>query len=216
MRDYGRWRLIAGGMVLLMAVPARADLVEMDPDSLAQTTGQQGIGLELELRWNTTDAIGTPMAACTLGINAAGSTPCRLAMQFANRGTVAGGAGDEWTVWKGHYGTIKFPSIYLNSSTNPNGASGYEDLSRFVNASGQTVSPYGKAVLQVTFPQDIQVWNLNITAISVEYGPTGYNNISTTPTYGANNSAIGLKMAGTGVNQPALLNVQGAVTVFGF
>lgn len=211
-----RHKYAAAVCLCVLVSGARAELIEMDQESLAQTTGQQGIGVELEMRWNTTDSMGTPMAACTLGINAAGSTGCRLAMQFANRGTIAGGAGDEWTVWKGYYGSINIPLMYLNASQNPAGASGYEDLSRFVNASGQSVSPYGKAVLQITFPQDIEVWNLNITGISVEYGPTGYNNVTTTPTYGANNSAIGLKMAGSGTNQPATLNVQGAVTVFGW
>lgn len=204
---------------LFFCAAAQAQMLEMDQDSLSQTTGQQGIGMELEMRINTTDSIGTPMAACNAGVangfNAVGSTGCRLAMQFADRGTIAGGAGDEWTVWKGYYGTIHIPSMYLNSSSNPTSASGYEDLSRFVNAAGQTVSPYGKAVLQLTFPQDIQLWNFNITAISVDYGPTGYlNTTATSPV--ANPAAIGIKMAGTGTNQPATLNVQGAVTVFGF
>lgn len=195
---------------------ASADMVEMDPATLAQTTGQQGIGIELEMRINTTDSIGTPRADCLLGINAVGSTGCRFAMQFANRGSsTSPGAGDEWTVWKGYYGTFRVPSMYLNSATIPTGASGYEDLGRFVNAGGQSVSPYGRAVLAITFPEDIQIWNFNITGISVDYGGTGYLNTTATSTV-ANPGSIGLKMAGTGVNQPATLNVQGAISIFGF
>ncbi|MDQ8037824.1 MAG: hypothetical protein REI12_10400 [Pedobacter sp.] len=206
----------AFAMAAFNPVAVLADMVEMNQQDLSDATGQEGIAIELELRVNTTDSMGTPMTACTLGINAAGSTACRLAMQFANRGSFSSAqAGDEWTVWKGYYGTIRFPSIYLNAATNPSSASGMEDLGRFTNASGQVVSPYGKSVLQLTFPQDIEVWNLNITGISVEYGAAGYLNTVSTSTV-ANPASMGLKMAGTGINQPATLNVQGAVTVFGF
>lgn len=212
------WRHGLLSLSLLVAGVAQADLQELDAETLSRTTGQEGIALELRWDFNTDPYAavkGTPNAACTLDINAVGSTGCRLAMQFANRGTVAGGPGDEWTVWKGYYGTIIIPSLYLDAGTTPAGSSGYEDLGRFTNASGASVSPYGRAVLNLTFPEDIQIWNFNITAISVEYGPTGYLNTTATPTV-ANQGAIGLKMAGSGTNQPATLNVQGAVSIFGF
>lgn len=213
------WRSrLALTLILSLCASARADLQEMDADALARTTGQEGIALELRWDFNTKpDAAvkGTPNDACVLNINAVGSTGCRLAMQFANRGTIAGSTADEWTVWKGYYGTIIIPSLYLDAGVTPAGSSGYEDLGRFTNAFGASISPYGRAVLNLTFPQDIEIWNFNITAISVEYGPTGYlNTTATAPA--ANKGAIGLKMAGSGTNQPATLNVQGAVSIFGF
>lgn len=209
--------MMAAGMLLTST--AMADLQEMDAESLALATGQEGIALELELRINTTDSIGTPMAACGAGtangFNLPGSTGCRLGMQFANRGTIAGADGHEWTVWKGYYGNLRIPSLYLDASNNPVASSGYEDLGRFVNASGATVLPYGKSVLAITLPEDIEIWNFNISAISVEYGAAGYLNTTTTA-IPANPASLGLKMAGTGVNQPATLRTQGTITIFGF
>lgn len=205
----------------LLALLAPAPALALEPladGDLAQTTGQEGIAMFAELRINA-DTNGTPLTgAGMLAANPAAftncgsltnfsSTGCRMALKFANRNELSG----EWLVLKNFYGTLKVPLMYINSSFTPASPTPYQNLDRFKDENGVPLlaSPYGIAALQVEFPQDIEMWNVTIGGMAIEYGASGYLN-------NTNGSFGGIKISNSVPNTPALITAQGTMSIFGF
>lgn len=93
----------------LLAAVAQADMLPMDNQSLAGVTGQDGIGLALELRLNA-DASGVSKCGASIPL-----LECRIALSFNNRGTA--GSNQEWLVLKGVSGRVVIPYLALDAST---------------------------------------------------------------------------------------------------
>lgn len=201
---------------LLAPAPVFA-LEAMSDADLSRHTGQEGVAMFMEWRINA-DTDGQPLTAPTLAANPAAfancgsltnlsSTGCRMALNFANRNDLSG----EWLVAKNFYGTIKVPLMYIGAGKTPAAPTAYEDLDRFKDENGVPLlaSPHGSAALQVEFPEDIEIWNLTIGGLGIEYGATGYLN-NAKPSFG------GLKISNSVPNTPALISAQGRMSIYGF
>lgn len=195
---------------------------EVLPDAaLSETTGQEGIGLQIELRINA-NAAGQPLtlpADLTLAANPTdyancgsltnfSSTGCRLALQFANRLDNGG----EWLVAKNFYGRILWPLMYVDSGTTPATASPYVDLDRFKDKNGTPLiaSPNSIPYVSLSYPKEIEIWNMTIGGLSIEYGATGYLNNA------GNKSVGGIKISNSVPGLPATVNFQGSIGIYGF
>lgn len=193
-------------------------LQAMPDEELGAVEGQIGIALQFELRVNADEfgqALTSPSEAANpsaftncASLSNFSSTGCRLALQFANRTIDNGG---EWLVAKNFYGRMYFPKIHLGGGRTPVAATIHEDLDRFKDDSGTPLlaSPSDIPALLVEFPGGIEMWNVTIGGLSIEYGATGYLNNVNTP-------FAGVKIANTAPNTPAFIDTQGTVTVFGF
>lgn len=202
---------------LLAPLPVQA-LEAMADRDLAQTTGQEGIAMFAELRVNA-DTNGNPLTGSGMLVNNPSaftncgsltnfsSTGCRMALKFANRNELGG----EWLVLKNFYGTIKIPLMYIGASYTPASPTIYENLDRFKDENGAPLlaSPHGIAALQIEFPQDIEMWNVTIGGMGIEYGATGYLN-NAKPSFG------GVKISNSTPNMPALITAQGRMSIYGF
>ncbi len=216
----GQWLLTA----LSMSVAVNAVALEsMSDGDMAAATGQDGIGLQLELRINS-DEKGRALTASNpgdrgmLAANSAdfancgsttnfASTGCRLALKFANQNNGSG----EWLVAKNFYGRIVMPLIYIDSGITPSSATSYVDLNRFKDKNGVPLlaSPNNIPVVNVSFPKEIEVWNLTIGGLSMEHGATGYLN--------ADSSTVGgLRISNSVPDLPAVIGMQGSIGIFGF
>lgn len=201
-----------------LLAPASAFALEaMSDGDLSQQSGQEGIAMFAELRINA-DTNGQPLTSPSLAANPTAfgtcgsltsfsSTGCRLALKFANRNDNGG----EWLVAKNFYGTIKIPLMYIGAGKTPLAPTAYEDLDRFKDENGQPLlaSPHGIAALQVEFPEEIEIWNLTIGGLSVEYGATGYLNDDKP-------IVAGIKISNSIPNTPALISAQGRMSIYGF
>ena len=96
-------------LLLVLSASASADMLPMDNQSLAGVTGQDGIGLALELRLNA-DASGVSKCGASIPL-----LECRIALSFNNRGTA--GTDQEWLVLKGVSGRVAIPYLALDAST---------------------------------------------------------------------------------------------------
>lgn len=203
-------------LALLAPAPVFA-LEAMSDGDLSQHSGQEGIAMFTELRINA-DTNGQPLTSPSLVANPTAftncgsltnfsSTGCRMALKFANRNDLSG----EWLVAKNFYGTIKVPLMYIGASKTPLAPTPYEDLDRFKDENGQPLlaSPHGIAALQVEFPEDIEIWNLTIGGLSIEYGASGYLN-------DAKPVVAGIKISNSIPNTPALISAQGRMSIYGF
>lgn len=202
----------------LAVMPAFAVALEPLQDAdLSEETGRQGIAMFIDFRINA-DALGQPLTAPATTANPAAfancgslsdfsSTGCRLAVKFANRNDNGG----EWLVAKNIYGRINIPLMHIGAGYNPTTATPYENLDRFKDESGapQIASPHGSAALQVSFPQEIELWNVTVGGFGIEYGATGYMN-NDKPSFG------GIKISNSSPNMPALINAQGTMSIYGF
>lgn len=92
----------------LLAAVAQADMLPMDNQLLAGVTGQDGIGLALELRLNA-DASGVSKCGAAIPL-----LECRIALSFNNRGTA--GSNQEWLVLKGVSGRVVIPYLAMDAS----------------------------------------------------------------------------------------------------
>ena len=205
-------------LLCLLAPVAALALEPMADGDLSRTTGQEGIAMFAELRINA-DTNGNPLtgsgmlAANSTAFTNCGSltnfssTGCRMALKFANRNDNGG----EWLVLKNFYGTVKIPLMYIGSAYTPASPTPYQNLDRFKDENGVPLlaSPHGIAALQIEFPQDIELWNVTIGGMSVEYGATGYLN-NTNASFG------GVKISNSVPNTPALISAQGKMTIYGF
>jgi hypothetical protein len=201
----------------VMALETMADA------ELSSATGQEGIGLQMELRINSDQfgnalTSGNPGDRSMLAANAGdftncgsttnfSSTGCRLALKYANQNN----GGGEWLVLKNFYGRIVMPLIYIDAGLTPSAATPYVDLNRFKDKNGVPLlaSPNNIPLVQVSYPKDIEIWNLTIGGISMEHGATGYLN--------ADSSTVGgIKISNSAPNLPATINMQGSIGIFGF
>lgn len=96
-------------LLLVLSASASADMLPMDNQSLAGVTGQDGIGLALELRLNA-DASGVSKCGASIPL-----LECRIALSFNNRGTA--GSNQEWLVLKGVSGRVVIPYLAMDAST---------------------------------------------------------------------------------------------------
>jgi hypothetical protein len=200
--------LATGGAWALQVVP---------DDELGAVQGQIGIALQFDLRVNADEygqALTSPSEAANpsaftycASLTDFSSTGCRLALQFANRNDNGG----EWLVGKNFYGRMYFPEIHIGGGRTPAAATIHEDLDRFKDDNGVPLlaSPHDIPALFVEFPGGIEMWNVTIGGLSVEYGATGYLNNANVP-------FAGIKIGNTAPNAPAFIDTQGTVTVFGF
>lgn len=208
-------RLLAGALIM---APSAAMALEALPDAaLSATTGQEGIGMQMELRINADDK-GQPLTNPSLAANASdftncgsltnfSSTGCRFALKYANRND----GGGEWLVAKNYYGRIFMPLIYIDSGYTPVAASSYADLDRFKDKNGTPLlaTPNNIPLVKVSYPKEIEIWNLTIGGLSMEHGATGYLNAS-------NKSVGGIKISNSVPNLPATISLQGSIGIYGF
>lgn len=204
-------------LVALLAPAPVFALEAMSDGELSTHSGQEGVAMFMELRLNA-DTNGQPLTSPSMAANSSdfancgsladySSTGCRLALNFANRNDLSG----EWLVLKNFYGTAKIPLMYIGATKTPAAPTAYEDLDRFKDENGVPLlaSPHDSAALQVEFPEDIEIWNLTIGGLSIEYGATGYLN-NAKPSFG------GLKISNSVPNTPALISAQGRMSIYGF
>lgn len=218
---------LSGGLALLsvLALSSSVQALESMADvEMAAATGQEGIGLQMELRINA-DQYGRALTAASVGndrpLIAANSTDfancgsatnlsstgCRFALKFANQNN----GGGEWLVAKNFYGRIVMPLIYVDSGITPAAATSYVDLNRFKDKNGVPLlaSPNNIPVVNVSFPKEIEIWNLTIGGLSMEHGATGYLN--------ADSSTVGgVRISNSVPDMPATISLQGSIGIFGF
>ncbi len=156
--------------------------------------------------------------------------PCRFAIEAANH-LYNGG---EWLVFKDTYASFRIFTLNLDGATVASAASNtaYFDITKFENATGVCLLPMtcsastlnGLNALVFSFPTVATSYSpatgvssgytsmqmgVNIGRMSMEFGPTGYNNDANP------NSFLGIKIADT--NGPmAGIAVQGKAFVYGF
>lgn len=199
---------------------AAAPAVAIEPlsdEALASATGQEGIGMQLELRINT-DANGQPLTNPPLAANAGefancnsltnfSSPGCRLALKFANRND----GGGEWLVAKNYYGRLVIPLAFLDSGFTSAVSTPYADLDRFKDKNGVPLlaTPNNIPYLKLSFPKELEIWNMTIGGLAIEYGATGY--------LSANNRSVGgIKISNSAPNLPATIDFKGSIGIFGF
>lgn len=201
-------RCLSPLLLLLLAVclngPALAEMQPLGDTEMSGVTGKEGVAFEWDLRINS-DANGDPL----------GSIPKverRLALKLAERDE----SGGEWIVFKNISGRINFPRFTLDAFVSPNAPTGRADASRFVSGAGANVSPYNQPNLLMTFPEDIEIHNLTIGGMAVEYG-TGLSagtGFLADPT--DTRSFMGLAIGNSQAGQPATISAEGQMTIFGF
>lgn len=198
----------------------------MSDDSLSATTGQEGIGLLMEMRINA-DEQGKPLLNPSLAANNTdfancgsltvfSSTGCRLAMSFQNRNN---GGNPIWLVFKNYYGRQYLPAIYLDSGITPSSATAYADLDRFKDKDGVPLlaSPNNIPYLKFSAPKDLEIWNMTVGGLAIEYGATGYLNANNKTVGGIKiSNSAGVIDANGNSNLPATVSIKGSVGLFGF
>ncbi len=222
---------------LIVAMPAMA-LQDMSDAALAQATGQDGIAMQIDFHLNTGNdgmplstlgvnggaGCSSPMQSATL---ASAANPCKIAIQASRPNNP-----NLWLVFKDLYGFLSIPNLMIDEQNNPTTASPYADPSRFEDANGNCListgcggqlaqglpsmelhfHPNGTTAGDCTAAAtscDINLF-LNVGRISMEFGPTGYNNDN-------NGSFMGLKISDlSGPNAPARMNFDGQVRIYGF
>lgn len=203
MRPIARGFLLAA-LGAIMAGPAMAEFQPMDDREMSGVTGREGIAFEWDLRINS-DANGDSLTSIP-------REERRLALKFAERDE----AGGEWVVLKDFSGRINFPRFTLDAFITPSAPTARADTSRFVSGTGASVSPYNQANLLVTFPEDIEIYNLTVGGIAVEYGDglTAGSGFRADPT--DSRSFMGLAIGNSQAGQPATISAEGQMTIFGF
>lgn len=202
---------VAAGMFLLAAAGAQAAMQVLNEEELVGITAQDGVSFELDMRINS-DASGTPDPTLCTGAN---RVQCRMAIKFANRED----GGGEWLVWKGYSGRIYMPRFNMDATTSSASPSPYANTGpggRFVNGFGVPVSPYNQPNIAIEYVDPIEIYNFRISGMAVEYGTglTAGTGFQADPT--DSRSFIGLVINNSIANQPATLQVDGQILVFGF
>lgn len=235
MRSLRLWGMM--GMLLFGTLSSGAQPVAMDDSSLGHVTGQDGVAFQIEFDLNAqgdsskTAVLNNDMQPlASLGGCVGTGSPCRLAIEAANH-TYNGG---EWLVFKDTYASFRIFTLDLNGASVASAGSNasYFDITKFENATGLCLLPMSCSTgslnalnaLVLSFPTVATSYSpstrvssgytsmqmgIDIGRMSMEYGPTGYNN-DTNP-----NSFLGIKIADT--NGPmAGIAVQGKAFVYGF
>jgi hypothetical protein len=201
---------------------------------MSTISGRSGIAVDLELRINT-DANFNPLGDASFNNTnfnycSGAANDCRLAFLFHNRNS----GGGEWIVWKDFYGTLKADDVWLDAGQGGAVPSPYPDdveKNRFMDGAGSTClldvslsaedchrGAFNQPMMQLSFHSDLELL-LNIGAVAVEYGATGYENDASIP-------ALGVLIADTGGGvdngltydnvQPARIKIGGSIGLYGF
>ena len=214
---------------LPLSLYAQQGLKPLDEAALGAVTGQAGIALDLEWRVNA-DSSGNPLAS--LNYCSGANDPCRMSFQFDNRGS----AGGEWITWKNFYGVLRLNNAWIDANQSPGTASKYADTganNRFMsgdstpiclldgstNASTCHQGTLNMPMLALQFNQGgaagVELF-LNIGAVAVEYGATGYQNNTNEPALGVLIGDVRGTDLATPVAYPAQIKIGGTMGLYGF
>lgn len=223
---------IAAILFLPLALFARQPgLVPLDDSSMGEVFGQAGIAMDLQLTVNA-DSTGSPLP--NLNYCSGANDPCRMSFQFNNRGSAEG----EWITWKNFFGVLRLNNVWIDADQSLGVASQYADNSennRFMSGGvaptcllpggGTTAATCHQGTLNMPMlalqfnnggASGIELF-LNIGAVAVEYGSTGYLD-------NTNEAALGVMIADTRgwdnpdnpVAYPAQIKVGGTMGLYGF
>jgi hypothetical protein len=191
-------------LVFAAALPvfSFAGMAELSSDEMTNVTGQAGIAFEWDLRVNA-GINGAPDPTLSL-------VERRLALNIANRP-------GEWLVFKGFTGRLYMPTFYLDAGRSSASPTAYADTGRFVDGLGGLASPYDQPNLILSFPEELEIWNLRIAGMSIERDNTP---LSSTPGYlqdpTDSKSFLGIAITNSVPGTPATIKVEGIVRLFGF
>lgn len=191
------YRVFIGGLLLVQASVAHAELAPLSHEELGDVIGRDGISFEWDLRINA-DANGTPDPVLCGG---ADRSACRIALEYENR------AG-EWVVFKGFSGRFYWSRFNLDAFTAPAVNSGVGDASRF------SIQPYSKPHLSITFPEPLEIYNFRMAKIAIEYNASGVPGYSADPL--DSKTFLGLAINNSIAGQPGTMTFEGQMTVWGF
>lgn len=142
----------------LFASTAMAEMVALDNQGMAEVTGQSGISMALEMRFNA-DASGASKCGTSIPL-----LECRVALSFNNRGTA--GVNQEWLVLKGVSGRIYIPYVALDASTITYVADSGSSAGSSVTRPATMVSMNNSAPL--SDGTIMRITNFTVASISVE------------------------------------------------
>lgn len=211
------------GLVLALALCLGAGAAQaldvLDDAHLQAVTGQEGVMLDLELRFNA-NADATPMSSMA---NCRNTNLCNIALQFNNR--------PGWfTVYKDVYGSYILHDLKLNAAYTPAAASVYADNSRFLDNSGNCLlggaandcasRALDRPTLAMAYndpcPEGTQNCLYSSFNPKIEYHlQIGRTAIETLPTDDANGSFMGLLLSDT-QQLRAQIDISGRVYISGF
>lgn len=139
-------------LLLWAANTAFADMLPMDNQDLSAVTGQDGVGITLEMRLNA-NANGSTKCGVSIPM-----IECRIGLAFNNRGTP--GTNQEWLVMKGISGRIFIPYLAMDASTVTYGTA--------LDGTGTQTTNTPAAKLGFDPANPIRISNLVISNMSVE------------------------------------------------
>ena len=196
---------------LLMPFTAVAGMSELSEREMGGVVAQDGIAFEWDLRINA-DEEGMPLPGLS-------NVEKRLALKLAGRDALGG----EWLVWKGFSGRIYFPTFNLDAENLPFFASPFADTDRFVTATGFRADPYGAQAAVLSYPEVIELWNVKIGGMSLEYGdvpatvdPANPPDVGFLADPGDSRSFIGLAIGNSFAGQPGTLSIEGQLSISAF
>lgn len=186
--------------LLMPLVPLLAGMQPLNEKEMGSVAGQDGVAFEWDMRINALED-GSPDPQLS-------NVERRLAISLAERD-------GEWIVLKDMSGRINFPTFHLDAFEAPLSPSPYADTGRFEAIDGSVTTPYGSPHLLLTFPEDIEFWDVRIGGVAVEFDdPGGDPGFLQDPLDENSFLSLGLNNAVPG--EPGTLAAEGRVTVFGF
>lgn len=203
-------------MMSLAAGWAQAEAIPMNDRELDETVAQEGVAIDLEMRWNA-NADGTPLAAAPYNNCTGNGNGCRIAWQANNRT-------NEWVVFKDFYMLVRLNNIRLDATTLPAVSSPYADATRFQNSSGVCIvagcNPNGLPALMLSFAGNATTTEVDYeilanARLSMEVSATGYS-ADTNQGYNGFRVADSNGAYSAGQNLPAKIDMDGRVMIYGF
>lgn len=188
--------------LLASGAAAMEPLTEQEMDTVS---AGDSIALDLELRFNA-DAFGQPLSGgCANDPLAA--TECRLGLQIT-------GNESEWLVLKGFFGAIHVPALHLEATSTEGAPTAHEDLARFEDGQGNPMldSPHEVTALQLALPEDLEVHDLTISGLSMEYSDASLHGFQRHQSGSLGGLLVGNSQSG----QPARISFQGRAVLYGF
>ncbi len=194
---------ISFAWLLASGVAAMEPLTEGE---MGAVSGRDGLALDLEFRFNA-DASRQPLSAgCASDPLAA--TECRLGLQLT------AGNESEWLVLKGFFGAISVPALHLEASSTKTNPTAHEDLTRFEDGQGNRIldSPHDVTALQLALPEDLEIHDLTISGLSMEYDDGSLHGFQRHQSGNLGGLLVGNSQAG----EPARISIQGRTVLYGF
>ena len=208
---------IMTALLFASALTSANGLLPLDDSAMADVTGREGIGLNMEFLINT-DIAGDGSIVhhnCpAFSASAPNGTPdCRIALRFNDRD-------DSWLVLKDYHGVLRFNKAQLDASRTDSSPSGYCDADCSARV-GAGFDPNNRLSFQLTYDHagvtgntayygDFDLYlNLKMAA---EFGATGYLHDNTTGT------ALGFRAADgpNAINGAAQMRFDGAMKMYGY